>query len=164
MIALIKRARRGDTDAFVALMEACKMDMYKVAKSYLKREEDIADVMQDTVLSAFEHLSELKQDTYFKTWLIRILINRCNDILKERKRCEVQEAFTEVGYMDANQSNVEFNELIASLTEDCRVIMLLYYGEGFNAREIGEILEVSENTVKSKLRRSRMKLRNVLQN
>ena len=55
---LVKQAQRGDADAFVALIEKYKMDLYKVAKAYLKNEEDVADVMQETTLSAWEHLGE----------------------------------------------------------------------------------------------------------
>ena len=79
---LIKKARQGDTDAFVELMERQKQSMYKVARSYLHREEDIADAMQETVLDCYEKLGQLKSDRYFSTWLIRILINNCNDILR----------------------------------------------------------------------------------
>ena len=73
---LVKRAQRGDTDAFIRLMEKHKLPLYKIAKSYLRNEEDIADVMQDTILSAYEHIKELRQVLYFKTWLTRILIDR----------------------------------------------------------------------------------------
>ena len=56
---LIKRAQKQDTDAFIQLIEENKTALYKVAKSYLKNEEDVADAMQDTILSAFEHIGEL---------------------------------------------------------------------------------------------------------
>ena len=58
---LVKQAQRGDADAFVALIEKYKMDLYKVAKACLKNEEDVADVMQETTLSAWEHIGELKK-------------------------------------------------------------------------------------------------------
>lgn len=66
-LLLVKRAQKGDTDAFVRLIEKHKLSLYKVSKSYLKNEEDIADVMQDTILSAYEHIGRLKQAAYFKT-------------------------------------------------------------------------------------------------
>ena len=56
---LVKRAQREDVGAFVELMEKYKTALYKVAKSYLGSEDDIADVMQDTVLAAYEHIKEL---------------------------------------------------------------------------------------------------------
>lgn len=74
---LVRRARRGDAEAFIALIEACKMSLRRVALSYLKSEEDVADAIQDTILDAYEHIGSLKKEEYFKTWLVRILINRC---------------------------------------------------------------------------------------
>ena len=59
-VLLVKRAQRQDMEAFVELMEKHKTGLYKVAKSYLRSEEDVADVMQETVLSAYEHIQELK--------------------------------------------------------------------------------------------------------
>lgn len=70
---LIKRAQKHDTDAFIQLIEEYKTALYKVAKTYLKNEEDVADVIQGTILSAYEHIGELKTVSYFKTWLIREL-------------------------------------------------------------------------------------------
>ena len=88
---LVKRAQKGDTEAFIQLIENHKISLYKTAKSYLKNEDDVADVMQDTILSAFEHMKDLKSVRYFKTWIIRILINQCNDLLRQRKRCVLVE-------------------------------------------------------------------------
>lgn len=69
---LVRQAQNGNLDAFVQLMEQSKQSLYKVAKSYLKREEDVADAMQETVLSAYENLPNLREASYFKTWLTRI--------------------------------------------------------------------------------------------
>ena len=85
-LLLIRRAQKGDTDAFVTLIERNKKSLYKIAKSYLKNEEDIADVIQDTILSAYEHIKELRKTAYFRTWITRILINHCNDLRKQQKR------------------------------------------------------------------------------
>lgn len=158
---LIKRAQKHDTDAFIQLIEENKTALYKVAKNYLRSEEDIADAMQDTVLSAFEHIGELRAASYFKTWLTRILINHCTDILRKQKQTvSMEEAKEPVSPMI--ESDYEFYELLQKLPDKDRIIFLLYYGEGFNTREISEILEWSENTVKSKLQRGRKKLEQVL--
>lgn len=158
---LVKRAQRRDMDAFVNLMEKYKTGLYKVAKSYLRSEEDVADVMQETVLSAYEHIQELKNVSYFKTWITRILINHCKDLLKQQKRCTVSDELPEKAGA-APEDDREFYRLVGELPEDYRAIFLLYYGEGFHTREIAQILELNENTVKSKLRRGRDKLKQVL--
>ncbi len=158
---LIKRAQKHDTDAFIQLIEEYKTALYKVAKTYLKNEEDVADVIQGTILSAYEHIGELKTVSYFKTWLIRILINHCTDVVRQQKRVvSMEQAEEQTGTF--LESDYEFYELIRELPEKDRTIFLLYYGECFNAREIAELLEWNENTVKSRLQRGRKKLKQVL--
>lgn len=160
-LLLIKKAQRGDTEAFIRLMDRHRLSLYKVAKSYLKNEEDIADVMQDTILSAYEHLKELKQASYFKTWITRILINRCIDLLNEQKRFipTSLEEIPKEHLSDYPDDDRGFYDLLRELPEDMRPIFLLYYGEGFRTREIAEILDLNENTVKSRLKRGRQKLK-----
>lgn len=154
---LIKRAQKHDADAFIQLIEEYKTALYKIAKTYLKNEEDVADAIQDTVLSAFEHIDELKTVSYFKTWLTRILINHCTDIVrKQRRMVSMEEAEEPVGSLV--ESDYEFYDLLRELPEKDRTIFLLYYGEGFNTREISEMLEWNENTVRSRLQRGRKKL------
>ena len=160
--SLVKQAQRGDADAFVALIEKYKMDLYKVAKACLKNEEDVADVMQETTLSAWEHIGELKKAAYFKTWLTRILINNCNNVLRERKRCIATEDFSMQGKEPQAKTDAEFYEMLSCLPEKYKHIFLLYYGQGFRTREIAEILDLSENTVKSRLRRGRESLKSQL--
>ena len=158
---LVKRAQKQDKDAFVRLIEKHKTSLYKAAKSYLGNEEDAADAIQDTVLSAYEHIHELKNASYFKTWLTRILINHCNDVLRQKKRCLVSDQAAQAE-SPMPENDREFYELIGELPEDYRMIFLLYYGEGFRTNEIAQILDVNENTVKSRLRRGRDKLKQVL--
>ncbi|HJD13246.1 MAG TPA: sigma-70 family RNA polymerase sigma factor [Candidatus Ruminococcus avistercoris] len=82
MQKLIKKALAGDKDAFVALIEKNKLQMYKIARCYLISEEDIGDALQETILSCYKNLHTLKKPAFFKTWMIRILINQCKDILR----------------------------------------------------------------------------------
>lgn len=78
MNTLLKKAKRRDAQAFVALMQENTKDMYKVAIAILSNDEDAADAIQDTILACWEKLTTLKQDEFFKSWLTRILINKCN--------------------------------------------------------------------------------------
>ena len=72
---LVKKAKAGDSGAFAQLIRMNTQSMYKVAWAYLKNDEDVADAIQETILKCYEKLSTLKKDSYFKTWMIRILIN-----------------------------------------------------------------------------------------
>lgn len=68
------------------LMESQMQNMYKAARSVLCNDEDIADAISDTILVCWEKLSQLKEARYFRTWMTRILLNKCNDILRKRKQ------------------------------------------------------------------------------
>lgn len=153
---LVKKAQKGDKDAFVELMERYKQDLYKVAKSYLLCDEDVADAIQDTILACYEHLKDLREIRYFKTWMIRILINKCKDIL--RKKETLLEAFPEQEDSHSYYQNLEFEDLIYMLDEKYRIILTLYYAEEFTIKEIAQILDISENTVKTRLVRGREKI------
>lgn len=153
---LIKKAQKGDKDAFVQLMERHKQDLYRTAKSYLRSDEDAADAIQETILSCYEHIADLREVKYFKTWLIRILINNCKDILKKKE--SLLEEFPEQEDPHNPYQNVEFEELMDMVDEKYRIVMTLYYAEGFTTKEIAQILDVSENTIKTRLARGREKL------
>ena len=89
MKSLVKRAQRGDDQAFVELIEENKQAMYKVAVGILKNDFDAADAIQQSILTCYEKLKELEKAQYFKTWLLRILINNCNQMLREQKKVDV---------------------------------------------------------------------------
>lgn len=165
MERLIKKARSGDKEAFVQLINDYKSDLYKVAHGFFFCEEDIADALQETILDAYEHIGQLKKTEYFKTWLIRILINNCSTLLAEKRKYIAldQSALASEGREDASYSNSELKQLLAALDEEVRLVVLLYYGEGYGVREIGEMLHVNENTVKSRLFRARKKLKGELE-
>lgn len=155
---LIRKAKKGDSDAFCKLMDLQMQSMYKVARSYLRNDEDAADAIQDTILSCYEKLPTLKQNHYFKTWLIRILINKCKDILHAKSYLTYTDNLPETPVYEEDFEAAEWNQVLAPLDEKYRSILLLYYMEGFNTREIGEILNMKESTVKSRLLRGRRQI------
>ncbi len=155
---LVKKAKRHDNHAFMLLMESQKLTMYKVARSYLKSDDDVADAIQETILTCYEKLDTLENEQYFKTWLIRILINKCIDILNTGRRECPTEPLPEQGGTCVSLENYEFYELLKSLDEKYRIILVLYYVEGFKIKEIAQILDLEENTVKTRLSRGRKQL------
>lgn len=75
MEKLVQKAKQHDKTAFTVLIEQNTKSMYKVAKAILKNDEDVADALQDTILTCWEKIGTLEKNEFFKTWLIRILIN-----------------------------------------------------------------------------------------
>ena len=155
---LIKEAKMGNPDAFAKLMQSQMQNMYKAARSILYSDEDIADAISDTILTCWEKLSQLNHDQYFRTWMTRILINKCNDILRKQKHLFFSEELPDVSVYDTQIENMEWQEALNSLDEKYRLVMILYYVEGFKTSEISQILEISESTVRSRLSRGRAQL------
>ena len=162
METLVRKAQCGDAEAFICLMEECKMTMRRVAYGYLGNDEDVADAIQDTILAAYESLHTLQNQEHFKTWLVRILINNCTKTWRRNKKnisLENEQAAGHTESIDRGKADVEFKELLLSLPEDSRAIFQLYYGEQFTTKEIAAVLDMKESTVKSKLHRGREQLR-----
>lgn len=159
MIQLAEKAVRGDTDAFLELMEKNSLSMYKVARGILKNDNDVADAVQDTILTCFEKIHTLRQPEYFKTWMIRILINECKRILVHYQRVNMPGELPETGKQDMSLAEFEFKEMLDLVDEKYRVILILYYVEGFKLSEIAELLDLNENTVKTRLSRARDQIR-----
>lgn len=152
----VKKAQRRDKDAFIQLMQFYRKDMYRTAIAILMTEEDAADALQDTILSCWEKLHTLRKPEFFKTWMTRILINHCYDIIRNNTAYEDIEAYEEPSKCD--EYNLELKEAYASVDERYRLPMELYYSQGFKMREIAEMLSLPVNTVKTWIARGRKEL------
>ena len=160
---LAERAREGDAEAFVEAVEGQMAGLYKVARSILDSDEDVADAIQETILAAFEGIGRLREPGYFTTWLVRILVNKCRDRLREKSRIIPMEELPERKSRQEEYENVEWKEALSGLDEKYRLILVLYYAEGFKTAEIGQILEVPDATVRTRLSRARKQLFNLYQ-
>ena len=153
MKSLVRQAQRGDDQAFVELIEENKQTMYKVAVGILRNDSDAADAIQESILTCYERMTELKKPQYFKTWLLRILINNCNQMLRERKKVIGIEQYygTEDGKgkngeekiaapPEAETTNEDFLELLDQMEQQYRVVLILYYVEEMSIREISQTL------------------------
>ena len=96
----VKKAQRHDKDAFTELMQFYMKDMYRTAIAILMNEEDAADALQDTILTCWEKLYTLRKPEFFKTWMTRILINHCYDIIRHNSVYENIESYEEPSKCD----------------------------------------------------------------
>lgn len=157
-LELVKRAKSGDEEAFIRLMESQSDCMYKMAKTILKKEEDVADAMAETVLVCWEKLSTLKENRYVKTWMIRILMNKCYDLLRKKELLLTEDTVSEADAREDGYGMAEWEQVLQGLDEKYRLVMLLYYVDGFKIREVSEILDIPAATVKTRLVRGRKQL------
>jgi RNA polymerase sigma-70 factor (ECF subfamily) len=163
MEELVQLAKDGDKKAFTKLILDMKNELYGVAKSRLKNEDDIDDAIQNTMILAFHHLNMLRENKYFKTWVVKILINECNHIYQKKKFKDIlnfsKEKKEELLKMYV-EDNFSFNILIESLSYKEKIILKLYYKYEYTSKEIALILNKNENTIKTIIRRARETLKN----
>ena len=165
-MSLIKEAKNKNPDAFDRLMRTQLQSMYRIAISMLQNEEDAADAIQETVLKCWQKIGQLKNEEYFQTWLTRILINQCKNLLRNRKKYVLVEDFTATDFPEMVQEDYyftnEWKELLGSLNEKYRIVMELYYVDGFSTKEIAKMLHITDMNVRSRMTRGRKQLEQVL--
>ena len=158
--ALVKKAKKGDGEAFVSLVKQYEDVLYRTASRLLNNDEDVADAMQDTIISAYEKLHTLKNDEYFNTWICKILINKCNSLLNKNKNVSVIDENLLIQKRDDEFQKIELEDALNSLNEVYKLALILYYIVGLNVKEISEFLKEPEGTIKSRLSRAKSILRN----
>ena len=159
MERLVRKAQRGDKAAFVALIEQNQLALYRAAKAILHREEDVEDAVQETVCKAFFKLSDLRQPKYFKTWLTRILINCCYDLLRQQKGLVPLEILQEDGAEEERETSLDVQLVLDELGENDRLVLTLFYLNDISVKDIAGILSISEGAVKQRLSHGRKKFR-----
>lgn len=153
---LVARAKKQDPDAFTELMQLYMQEMYKVGLSILMNDDDVADAVQETILNCWEKLSTLRKDEYFGTWMIRILMNNCYDILRQKKNVTDLAEWIEPSYED--RSNLELKEALSKLPEKYRLPITLFYCDDLSVNEIAKVLGSKPSTVRTQLQRGRQML------
>ena len=157
LLRLVKLARAGDREAFTRLGLSQEGMLSRVAMGILKNPDDAADAVQDTVLQAWESLGQLRQPRYFKTWLVRILRNKCYRIgvlRNKHSHTQLEEALRGEESPDWDRM-LDVNAALGSLAEQDRMLLGLFYCDGLSVREIAQALEVSEACVRQRLHRGR---------
>jgi RNA polymerase sigma-70 factor (ECF subfamily) len=156
-IKLIQKAKRRDPDAFTELINLYMKDMYRVAIAILMNDEDAADAIQETILTCWERLSSLRDNKLFKTWMTRILINKCYDIRNHRIEAVDISEHEELAFHE-EESNLEIKEALEQLDEKYRVPIMMFYGDGYSTKEIASILHAPVSTIQTRLSRGREQL------
>lgn len=163
MEELVYKAKNGDNTAFNELITNMQSDLYKVARMRLYCEDDINDAVQETIIKAYRYIKKIKQPQYFKTWIIKVLINNCNKIYKKsNKNLEYNEKIATNLYSINDEEkikNLDFYFLIQNLNYKEREALTLYYLFDFTTKEISKIIKEPESTIRNRLARTKAKLR-----
>lgn len=158
----MKKAQNGNDKAFLEIFQQYEEDIYRMAFIYVKNQEDALDVVQEVAYQSFKKIHTLKKPEYLKTWLMKIAINCAfNMVKKDKKVFQLIPEFEEfVGSDDEDiPLSLTLKNLIDTLQEDEKSIVLLRFYQNFTFKEISEVLEIPLGTAKSVLYRALDKLR-----
>lgn len=165
-ISLAKKAKNGDSEAFMELYTINKIYLYKIAYSYVKDEDKALDILQECACKGFLNVHKLKEPKIFKTWITRVLINVAIDyVRKESKIIYLGEDAVIVDDIIENISLEEKMDLynaIDSLRENYKTVIVLKYFNYMSIEDIAYAMDIPSNTVKSHLRRAKESLNKIL--
>jgi RNA polymerase sigma-70 factor (ECF subfamily) len=175
---LVRRAQAGDKEAFEELVRRHQHRVFAVAGGILRRREDVEDVAQQVFVKAYFSLRRFDQRAAFSTWLYKITVNECWDLLRKKKvrpllyESDLSEEQAgqfsaaerlESGAQDVSdklEAQQQVENLLQGLDERDRMMLILKEVEGFAIDEIAEILDLNANTVKVRLFRARRRIVN----
>ncbi|MEM9886710.1 MAG: RNA polymerase sigma factor [Bacteroidota bacterium] len=166
-IDIVAACKRGERRAQFELYKLYSKAMYNVCLRMLNNEADAEDVLQNSFLDVFRRMDSFRQEASVGAWMKRIVINNCINFLKKKRiafqELEERHASTVIVEDRSPQINVRAIDLaIKSLSNGYRIVFSLYALEGYDHKEIAQILNISEATSKSQYSRAKQKLRQIL--
>ncbi len=174
---VVRRVRAGQTDLFEILMRRYNQRVYRLARAVLRSDAEAQDVAQEAWVRAYEHLDQFEGRAEFSTWLCRIAIHEAWARMRRSRRYETIEPHPTGEDREMKEASVDPNpegaaygrevgllvqEAVDALPEGYRTVFVLRQIEGLSTAETAECLELSEETVKTRLHRARSALRQQL--
>lgn len=160
---IVRQARRGSASAFASLYQKYYLDLYRFALYTLKNRQDAEDVVGDTVADAWAQIGSLKKAESFKSWIFKILSNKCRQRLKGYldKAEELPEDLS--APVRDHDEDADVRAAFARLDDEERLILSMNLFGGYTSREIGEVLGKNDNTVRSRQKRALEKMAGYLE-
>lgn len=165
--ALVGRCLQGDHAAFRVLVERYQGPLFRLAYRMLGNAEDAKDATQDAFVSAYEHLAAYDPQRRFFSWIYRILVNDCLNVLRARRPVDTLDPLLSGGddpfdRAQAGEVRARVRAALLRLTDEQREVILLRHFAGLSYREIADAIALPEKTVKSRLFAARQRLGELL--
>ncbi|QUI24085.1 sigma-70 family RNA polymerase sigma factor [Vallitalea pronyensis] len=170
---LVKKAQKGNKEALAQLFLSVQDESYKIAYSYLRHEQDSMDAVCTAIEKALMTIKNLKKAKYFRTWFIRIVINEAKMYIRKQSKViylqddvlEVQTNRTsKICELQQKELAMDIKEALDNLPETDRSMVYMKYYLEYSFREIGEIYQMPESTIKTKVYNALEKLRGAMVN
>ena len=161
----VKLAIKGDKEAFSRLYALMYKDLYHTAYYSLRNEHDVADVVSETVLDAFSSIKKLRSEEAFKAWIFKILSAKIKR--KQSEYANTPSDITEPEYENTLARGFEFEHVelaqaMNSIEDTDRLILSLSVLCGYTGEEIASVCGMNPSTVRSRLMRTKEKLKNYI--
>ncbi|MCB8965532.1 MAG: RNA polymerase sigma factor [Chloroflexota bacterium] len=170
--SLVQRCQQGELAAFTELFHLYEGQVYRLAVTILRQEQDAEDAVQDVFLRVFERIKSYEGQSSFKTWLTSIVVNTCRDKLRRQKvrhalsldwlrgKAAAHDVVEEVSQRQQQQ---QVWAMVNQLDEKYRLPLILHYVERLSCDEVATVLQIPTSTVYSRLNTARIKLRQLHQ-
>ena len=160
---LVTRFQGGDQGAFASLMKRHERRIYNLAYRMLGGPEDARDATQDVFLSCFRNLPSFRGDAAFSTWIHRIAVNACYDMVRRRKpvvSLEGVELDPVAGgdHAEGAAATADVQRALMMIPPEFRMVLILHELQDWPIDDIARALEIPVGTVKSRLHRGRVAL------
>jgi RNA polymerase sigma-70 factor (ECF subfamily) len=161
----VKRAKGGDADAFAKLYSLVYKDMYHIALCNLRNQHDACDAVSEAVLDAFTSIKKLRDINAFKAWIVKILTvkikKKQREYIENNNTQDIQDVEQEITG-EISSDGIYIMEAIAKLEESERLVLSLNIVAGYTSDEIAKMCDTNSSTVRSRLSRAKVKLRQQL--
>ncbi|HPE82742.1 MAG: RNA polymerase sigma factor [Aequorivita sp.] len=165
---LIVSASKGDRRAQHQLYELFSPKMLGVCRQYLKNNDLAEEVMLSGFFKMFTHLKDFKNEGSFEGWIRRIMVNESISQLRKDKKLhfisetEIENTAEHSTFIETELEEADIQKMIDSLPDGYKTVFILYAVEGYKHSEIGELLQINENTSKTQLFKARKMLQNMV--
>lgn len=147
---LLRNAKRGNNKAFYQLMMSHKEQLYRIAFSYLKDEQESLEAIQEVTFRAFKNIKKVKKHSFFSTWLIRIMINYCIDELNHKKKVLLNEFDVQnISFIEENDDKINMEMIIKVLDPKLQEVIILKYFQDMTIKQIATHLGHPSGTIKT---------------
>lgn len=160
---LVACCQNGDKSAYSRLVDAYSGQVFAICLGILGRTHDAEDVAQQVLLKGFTDISRLRNGQAFGMWIGKISKNLCIDLIR-RQKCKANDLAVRASEVAGSAKEYpELQAALAKLPEQHRIALMLYYFESRNSQAIAEILQTTQDAVRTRISRARKQLRQLLE-
>ena len=164
----MENLKNNNEEFFKEIIEIYQRQLFLIAKVRLKDDFLASDAVQETFVALYFNMHKIKKSEKLKSWMTKTLINKCNDIIIKNKiysfniEYENYEKYSASDEYENINKKIDILKFIETLNIQDKTIIVMYYSNNYTSKEISDILKINENTIKTKISRIKLKLKDFI--